>query len=46
MPEEMISIPKSEYDGLIESQKWLQALESAGVDNWEGIGMAQEMMGD
>lgn len=46
MPEEMISIPKTEYDELIESQKWLQALENAGVNNWEGYDIAQEMMED
>ncbi len=43
---EMISIPKTEYDELIESQKLLQALESAGVDSWEGYHMAQETLED
>ena len=46
MPEEMITITKTEYDQLVESQKWLQALESSGVDNWEGIDMAHEMLED
>ncbi len=43
---EMISISKAEYDQLIEDQKWLQALEGAGVDNWEGIDFARESLGD
>lgn len=39
---EMISIPKKEYDQLIENQKRLRALEAAGVDNWEGYDFAIE----
>ena len=38
-----ISIPQEEYDQLIEDQKWLRALEAAGVDNWEGYDLAQEL---
>lgn len=41
---EMIAIPKKEYDELIESQKLLQALQSAGVDNWEGYDIAMESL--
>ena len=41
--EEMITIPKSEYDDLVESQRWLNALENAGVDNWSGIDFAYEL---
>lgn len=40
----MISIPKEEYDKLVEGQKLLYALEAAGVDNWEGYDMAREAM--
>jgi hypothetical protein len=42
----MIAIPRSEYDQLIEDQKWLRALEAAGVDNWEGIDIARESLDD
>ncbi len=41
---EMISISKEEYDRLIKDQKLLQALEAAGVDNWEGCDFAKESM--
>jgi len=41
--EEMITILKSEYDDLVESQRWLNALENAGVDNWGGIDFAHEL---
>ena len=33
---ETATISKEEYDSLLEAQRWLQALESVGVDNWEG----------
>lgn len=49
MPEtnvEMISISKKEYEQLIEDQKWLRALEAAGVDNWEGYDFARESLDD
>ncbi len=39
---EMISIPKKTYDQLIEDLKWRQALEAAGVNNWEGYELALE----
>ncbi len=43
---EMISIPKETYDQLVEDQKWLRALEAAGVDNWEGCEFASESLDD
>lgn len=43
---EMILIPKHEYDELKKREKLLQALENAGVDNWEGYDMARESLGD
>lgn len=33
--EEEVTIPKSEYDQLINDQKTLHALHAGGVDNWE-----------
>jgi hypothetical protein len=41
--EETVTIPKEEYDELMESSLWLLALESAGVDNWSGYDDAREM---
>ena len=37
---ELITITKKEYDQLIHSQKFLNALQGAGVDNWEGYNKA------
>ena len=37
---EYITITKSEYDKLMDSQAFLNALEAAGVDNWGGYGDA------
>lgn len=41
MPE--VTISQEEYDSLIEDQAFLQALEEAGVDNWEGYCEAQRI---
>jgi len=40
----MITITKEEYDSLIKDAKFMRALEHAGVDNWEGYGIAQDLM--
>lgn len=42
MPEETVTISKEEYDELLESQRFLECLEHAGVDNWDGYEFAQE----
>lgn len=39
---ETVTIPKSEYDNLIKREVWLQCLEGAGVDNWDGMEYAIE----
>ena len=44
--EEMVTITKSEYDSLSEDSRWLSALECAGVDNWEGYGIAKDMLAE
>ncbi len=31
---EMISIPLSEYESLLDDAKWRRCLEAGGVDNW------------
>ena len=40
---ELVEITKEEYSKLLEDQRWLQALESAGVDNWEGYDWAVDL---
>lgn len=42
-PEEMVSISKSEYDELVNDRRFLEALQGAGVDNWDGYSYAQEI---
>lgn len=41
-----VTIPKKEYEDLLESQKWLDALENAGVDNWSGCDYAKELFNE
>jgi len=36
----MISITKERYEELLQAEEDLQALEDAGVDNWEGYELA------
>lgn len=40
--EDLITITKAYYDNLVDNQKFLTALENAGVDNWEGYDNACE----
>lgn len=42
--EETITITKKEYDSLVEDSEFLNALQEAGVDNWEGYHIAQEII--
>ena len=46
MTNETVTISKEEYESLLEDRKWLQALENAGVDNWEGYDYARELMNE
>ena len=39
-----VLISESEYNELIEDQKFLRALQAAGVDNWEGICVAIDIL--
>jgi PHD/YefM family antitoxin component YafN of YafNO toxin-antitoxin module len=43
MNEETVTISKKEYESLKEDARWLQCLENAGVDNWEGYDFAREL---
>lgn len=38
-----IIILKERYEELLETERWLAALENAGVDNWTGIDFAREL---
>lgn len=40
---ETVTIPKAEYEKLLEDQFWLECLESAGVDNWDGYDEAIQL---
>jgi hypothetical protein len=46
MNEETVTISKKEYESLLEDRKWRIALENAGVDNWEGIDYARELLNE
>jgi hypothetical protein len=41
-----ITISQEEYDELIRDRKWVEALEQAGIDNWEGYAYALEIYRD
>ena len=43
MEKKMITVLKSEYEELVRDQEFLRALEAAGVDNWEGYDIAQDI---
>ena len=38
-----VTITQQQYDSLMEDSLWLSALECAGVDNWGGLGLAQDL---
>lgn len=44
--EQTITITKKEYESLLEDSKWLQCLENAGVDNWDGYDYARELFNE
>jgi len=37
---EMVTITLDEYEELLEAQRFLDCLEGAGVDNWQGYSEA------
>jgi hypothetical protein len=37
-----VTITQEEYDSLRRQALWLEALESAGVDNWQGCEYARD----
>ena len=42
--EETVTISKKEYEQLQKDQRFLECLQGAGVDNWEGYDYAMELM--
>lgn len=46
MSEEMVTITKKEYDRLAKVDDWMDALEAAGVDNWDGVDLAHDIFND
>ncbi len=42
--DKIVMVPEDEYSKLIERDRWLYALEAAGVDNWEGFEEAQQII--
>lgn len=41
--EDFVAISYSEYERFLRIEAFLNALEEAGVDNWEGYSNAQEI---
>ncbi len=39
----IVTLSVEVYDKLIERSDWLDYLEQAGVDNWEGISYARQL---
>lgn len=37
MAVDAVTVPLEKYARLLERDDWLECLEAAGVDNWEGI---------
>jgi len=42
---EMVTVSKDKLDNLEKARAKLDALEQAGVDNWEGYSMAMSILG-
>jgi hypothetical protein len=43
MSEETVTIAKSEYEGLRRAADFLDCLDAAGVDNWDGYYYARKL---
>lgn len=41
---ETVEISRDRYLELIGAERWLEALEAAGVDNWDGISYAHDLL--
>jgi hypothetical protein len=38
-----VTISQTDYDTMLKRLRWLDSLEAAGVDNWEGISEAADL---
>lgn len=43
-PSPTVTIPLSVYNDLLMDQRFLRALQAAGVDNWDGYEFAQDIL--
>lgn len=41
---DMITIPRAMYEDFLDTERWLDALMAAGVDNWDGYDNALEIL--
>ena len=41
-PEDTVTIPRDEYNRLLDDARWRACVEGAGVDNWDGFDWAME----
>lgn len=39
-----VTIPRAQFERLLEAEMKLEALEAAGVDNWSGFDHAMEIL--
>lgn len=46
LPAGSVVLSAKEYDDLLERDRWLSALEGAGVDNWDGWDEAKDMLAE
>lgn len=46
LPAGSVVLSAKEYDDLSERDRWLSALEGAGVDNWDGWDEARDMLAE
>ncbi len=44
--DKIVMVPEEEYNRLLERDRWLCALEGAGVDNWGGWDVACEIINE
>lgn len=43
MPEDTVTISRTEYESLLDDASWRAAYENAGVDNWSGADYASDL---
>jgi hypothetical protein len=46
MDKETVTIEKERYEELLQTEKFMTALQAAGVDNWDGYDYAVDMLDD